>query len=977
MATVYLAQDLKHHRAVALKVLRPELAATLAAERFLREIEIAAQAHAPPHPGAATTAGEADGQLYYVMPYVEGESLRDRLSRERQLPLEDALQLTREVADALSYAHRHGVVHRDIKPENILLRSGHAVVADFGIARAAARRGERVTDGDGVVGGDAGVHESGAGGGGPNLDGRTDLYRLGCVLYEMLAGEPPFTGPSAQAVVAKRLSTPAPRVSILRDRVPAHVEQALDTALARSPADRFPTVAQFADALQQSTAPTRASAGGVAPPRRRWASVRVGAAMGGALVVAGLVWFAVSRTDGRRGAAVEPLRSVAVLPFASLGDSAQAYLGDGFTEAAIDALVRVEGLRVPAADRVFPFRGRARYVREVGRELGVEQVVTGSVQLAGSRMRVRAQLVKVADGTIVWSLPPYDADLTAVFAVQDSIAAGIVRALRGSLAGAGRDAVGRGVRTRDVEAYRLYLRARHATYELTRAGVEQGIALLEQALARDSTFADAWVALADAYSWYYMFGVLSPAELTVRWRRAAERAIALDSINGGAYSVRGYLRMVYDWDWDGARGDLQRAVRLSPASADAALNHAVFLNTVGEPDSALSQNRRAVALDPANPYMLTLLAAAFRFAGMADSALAAAGRALALDSTMWPAHNFLSQLFAVSGRRTEAEREIERMLRNAGEGNAAVLALAARYYGLAGMPDRARELLRLVEELGRRQHVESTYLAAARLGAGDRAGALDALEEAARNHDLDLAFELTVQFQPLDGEPRYEAVRRTVFGNRPAPRGWPPVRLETRSSRPRRPKPRWALTARRCRLRRAGYLALDALPLRRPARRPALPGPDGGGLGGAVPPAVQAVRRGRGGVGVPLVGGAAAGERAHDGDGLVRGRGAADRHPALRRRSRGDGGGRGDRHRGVPAGVRGHQLRLPGEEGREAERRVRRASRTSTWWPTSRARWSAPTPLPVTVKIRSGWDEAQRDPVSIALQLPGRGRARP
>ena len=776
MATVYLARDLRHERSVAVKVLRTELAQALGPDRFLREIRTTAQlAHL--HILPLHDSGEAAGFLYYVMPYVEGESLRDRLTREKQLPLGDALQLAREVADALSYAHSHGVVHRDIKPENILLQGGHAVVADFGIARAIAAADSARLTATGLAIGTPAYMSPEQAAGEADLDGRSDLYSLGCVLYEMLAGEPPFTGQSAQAVVAKRLSTPAPRVSILRQTVPSHVEQALARALALTPADRFATAAQFAEALTAGSGVQLTAAGSPRLRTRRVAGlvagVLVALAGAGALIETGIL-----RRSPGPGAGVESLRSVAVLPFTSSGDSARAYLGDGFTDAVIDALVRIEGLRVPAGGRVFAYRGRD--VRQAGRELEVEHVVTGSVQLAGSRLRVRAQLVRVNDGTIVWSLPPYDGDLAAVFAVQDSIAVGIVEALRLRLAGAAGAGVGRGARTRDPKAYELYVRARRATYQFTRAGVEQGIALLEQALARDSTFPDAWVALADAYGWYAVVGDLPPVEVTARWRRAAERGIELDSLNGLAFALRGALRFQYDWDWDGAWGDMRRAMRLSPASADAALNYAVFLNTVGEPDSALGQMRRAIALDPANPYVLANLAVRFRFAGMADSARATAERALASNSANWGLHNFLAQLFAVSGHRTEAEREIERMLQQGGEGNAAMLGLAAYYYGLVGRPHRARELLRRLEELGRRQYVEATYLAAARLGAGDRAGALDALEAAARNHDLNLAFELTVQFEPLDGEPRYEAVRRRVFGNRSAPRGWPPAQLSSR-----------------------------------------------------------------------------------------------------------------------------------------------------------------------------------------------------
>jgi Tol biopolymer transport system component len=268
MATVYLAEDLRHHRQVALKVLKPEIAAVLGAERFLKEIEVTAGLHHP-HILPLYDSGGADGQLFYVMPYVEGESLRERLSREKQLPLEDALRVTQEVADALSYAHSHGVVHRDIKPENILLESGHAVVADFGIARAlTAAGGTRLTETGLAVGTPAYMSPEQATGS-HDLDGRSDLYSLGCVLYEMLVGETPYTGPTPQAILARKLSEPLPRVSVVRETVPAGVEAVLDKALSRTPADRWATAAEFAAALEHPELVVATPGRGTAPATAR------------------------------------------------------------------------------------------------------------------------------------------------------------------------------------------------------------------------------------------------------------------------------------------------------------------------------------------------------------------------------------------------------------------------------------------------------------------------------------------------------------------------------------------------------------------------------------------------------------------------------------------------------------------------------------------------------------------------------------
>src|SRR2546426_4445131 len=324
MATVYLARDLKHHRRVALKVLKPELAAALGPDRFLREIEIAAGL-AHPHILPLYDSGEAGGFLYYVMPYVEGESLRDRLMREKQLPVGDALQLAREVADALSYAHCHDVIHRDVKPENILLEAGHAVVADFGIARAITAAGGAQLTQTGIALGTPAYTSPEQAGGSKECDGRSDVYSLGCVLYEMLAGEPPFTGPTTESIVRQHLAAEAPSVTGVRGTVPEAVSNTIRRALAKAPVDRFATAAQFAEAVA-------AAGGAVAPARaatrrpRRWQVVTAA----GVAAVGMAVYLALARGRVPAGTRLEPSRKMlVVLPFTNLGRAEDEYFADG------------------------------------------------------------------------------------------------------------------------------------------------------------------------------------------------------------------------------------------------------------------------------------------------------------------------------------------------------------------------------------------------------------------------------------------------------------------------------------------------------------------------------------------------------------------------------------------------------------------------------------------------------------------------
>ena len=317
MATVWLARDLKLDRLVAIKVVHPELAAALGADRFLREVRITARLNHP-HILPLLDSGEAGGVLYYAMPYVEGESLRDRMGREKQLALDDALRIAREVADALSYAHGHDVVHRDVKPENILLESGHAVVTDFGIARAiTAAGGDRLTD-TGIAVGTPAYMSPEQGAGRAELDGRSDVYSLGCVLYEMLAGHPPFTGSSAQEVLARHSMDAVPRLTAARPTVPVAVERAIHTALAKVPADRFATASELADALESGAR----SATSIAAARQSWPARRLGlfvATTVGIVAVVGALILEQRHDNGRTGAASR----VVVMPFENRTASAQ------------------------------------------------------------------------------------------------------------------------------------------------------------------------------------------------------------------------------------------------------------------------------------------------------------------------------------------------------------------------------------------------------------------------------------------------------------------------------------------------------------------------------------------------------------------------------------------------------------------------------------------------------------------------------
>jgi len=591
MATVYLARDLRHGRPVAIKVLRPELAAALGPQRFLREIETTAQLNHP-HILPLLDSGAADGTLFYVMPFVEGESLRDRLSREKQLPLDDALAITREVADALGYAHSRGVIHRDIKPENILLESGHAVVADFGIAKAMAAAGsERLTETGLAIGTPAYMSPEQASGE-HDLDGRSDLYSLGCVLYEMLAGEPPFTGPSAQALVAKRLATPALRISVVRDRVPAHVEEALDIVLARIPADRFPTCLQFSEALARPEP---------APPVRR-SRRRAARLVVAATVTAVIAAFLVMALEGRLGArtARYPRTAIAVLPLDNLSaEGPNGYVAGGMHVELITQLAKVAALSPRAPTSVRGYAGTTKPPKQIGQELEAGSIVEGSVQVVGNRLRVTVQLIDAATEKNLWA-DTYDGALDSVFAVQTDIAHQIVASLGASLTSVEARAMAKAP-TANPEAYRLFLQGEEFRLRPGYMGenMESAQHLYERAVAIDSGFALAHAMLAIVHGWMYWLRVDPYPARAASLVREANTALRMAP---GLPQAHWAMACAIMWGGSGDRrqalAQLMLAAEGLPGDGELWSLIGATYRGIGELDRSLSAFEKAVALNP-------------------------------------------------------------------------------------------------------------------------------------------------------------------------------------------------------------------------------------------------------------------------------------------------------------------------------------------------------------------------------------------
>jgi len=717
MAIVFLAEDLKHQRKVALKVLRPELAASVGPERFLREITTAAQLT---HPNILPLfdSGEADGTLFYTMPYVEGESLRDRLNREKQLPIEDALQITREVSDALGYAHEQGIVHRDIKPENILFQRGHALVADFGIARAVTAAGAETLTETGLAVGTPAYMSPEQASGEQQLDGRSDVYALGCVLYEMLAGEPPYTGPTAQAIVAKKWSEAVPRLSVVRERVPRTVESAIEHALTKNPADRFRTAAEFAAALAQTT-PHRAAS----PPA---------------------------------GPADRP-PSIAVLPLANLSaDPEQEYFCDGITEEIISSLAHVEGLHVVARSSSFALKGRVIDVREVGRTLDVRTVLEGSVRRAGNRLRITAQLIDVATGYHLWS-ERFDRQLEDVFAIQDEIALAVVESLKVSLLAGERASIVRR-HTVDLDAYDAYLRGLFEWNTMTPEGFARCQELFREAIRIDPEFAPAYAQLADSFTSVVWWADQPPAKALAEAIPLAETALSIDPNLAHAHSVLGTVRGLMERDRGAGERSLRRAAELAPNDALAQTYLALFLVMAdGDREEAATRARLALRLDPLSPALHAWAGTVLFYAGVRNEGLRTLEAQATATPDLWMPRYFHSLVLAAAGRLNEARAEAEQAVALSGENSVTLshlVCLSVRT-GHRNLADALFERLRQRAEDG---YVPPMLLAWTHLVRGEHEAALRLAEEALAVKDPHVSSHRLFSPAVVPAEPRFDTL---------------------------------------------------------------------------------------------------------------------------------------------------------------------------------------------------------------------------
>ncbi len=765
MATVYLAHDLRHDRLVALKVLKPNVSAALGVERFLKEIRVTASLQHP-HILPLFDSGDVDGMLYYVMPLVEGESLRDRLAREQLLPVDEAVRIVQQVAGALDFAHRHGIIHRDIKPENILLHDREALLSDFGIAIALNADGEERLTGTGLSVGTVQYMSPEQASGERDLDARSDIYSLGAVAYEMLAGEPPVTGPTARAMIARLMTGQPTPLRVMRDAVSPSLEAAVMRALAKAPVDRFASARDFAAALPAPGAPTPRDAGVDASPAtrapRRWHPLPF--ALLGVLLVAG-AWTlvrsgALQRFSQARGGAGAPIviRSIAVLPLDNYsGDSTQEYFAEGMTDELTTALATISQIRVTSRGSAMQFQGKNRPATPaIAKALDVDAIVEGSVSRSGDKVRISAQLIDARADRHLWA-ESFERQSSDVLALQGELASAIAREINVRLTDNEQSRLA-ATPTVNPDGHDAYLKGRYFFNRPSDENLQKAIAQFEEATRLSPAFAPAYSGLSDAYLWAgYNEGFLTATEGKTRALSAAEKAVRLDDNSAEAHTSLAVFKLFYDRDWAGSEREFRRALALNPNYAFAHDQFAMGLAFTGRFDESIAESRLAAQLDPLSPQVLVDACMAPIFQKNFAAARELARQAADLDPTYFFPVMIDGWIDMDAGKFREA---IPSMRKATTMGAPPfVTAYLAYTYGAAGDRRSAMAELDTLQQMAKGGEALPFNLALVYLGLGDHARALDYLERAlAADSQMMAWLGEDAMFDSLRSEPRFNAL---------------------------------------------------------------------------------------------------------------------------------------------------------------------------------------------------------------------------
>ena len=766
MSRVFVALDRTLERQVVVKVLKEDMVAGVSFDRFRREIQLAAKLQHP-HIVPLLASGEVAGMPYFTMPFIEGESLRARLARDRELPVSEAVRVLRQVAAALSYAHKHGVVHRDIKPDNVMLSDEFALVTDFGVAKAlSASAGSTSGSGSSLTGlglaiGTPAYMAPEQAVADPTVDHRADIYSWGVMAYEMLTGWPPFSGMSAQATLAAQaVQLPAP-IDEKRPGLPPALSALVMRSLEKRPADRPQSAAdllQELDAITSGSIATQATLLRPVPRQRGLPRLAiVGIAL---LILAPFAYWLYQRRGPTTPGAQGELSSVAVLPLVNVGgDTANDYFSDGMTDELANALGKLPGLRVASRTSTYAFKGKKEAnVSDIGRTLHVQAVLEGTVRRAGDRLRVSAQLTNVSDGFALWS-DTYERQAKDVFQVQDDIARSIADALKLRLGAQAVAVSSTSHGTDNLQAYDLYLRGIYFWNARGEENLRRAISYFEQAVAADPKFGRAYAALASTYALLPEYTDSPPPDALERTKAASSRALAIDSTLAQAHTALG-LASLHAWDYETAKRQYQMAIALDPRYPTAHQWYGELLYHTGQVDSALVEIGRAKELDPLAPIITGAMGFGLYLAGRYKDCISELKKGLELAPSMGLLHMQLGACYALSGDFAHATQSSEVAVR-LDHGLAVRQGQLAYVYALGGEKSKATAVTEKLNEVARSQPAQWFPVAMAEVGMGDKATALTALERAVDGHEIGISeFSLLNDriWDSLRSDPRFQRI---------------------------------------------------------------------------------------------------------------------------------------------------------------------------------------------------------------------------
>jgi serine/threonine protein kinase/Tfp pilus assembly protein PilF len=721
MGVVYKAEDTKLKRTVALKFLSPQaVGAEEDKTRFIHEAQAAAALN---HPNICTVheIDEYEDRSFIAMECVEGESLKARI-KSGPMELGEAVQIAVEVADGLQDAHSKAIIHRDIKSANIMLTAaGRVKVMDFGLAKSSGRT--QLTRSGTTVGTVA--YMSPEQGRGDTVDHRTDIWSLGIVLYEMLTGELPFQADYEQATIYRIVNEDPPSIRSRRSDVPNELERIIEKALKKEVRERYQSAEDLKKDLESIIAPGR------------------------------------PEITGRRAPTLESKPSIAVLPFRDMSSQRdQEYFCEGIAEELINALVKLEGLRVAARTSAFQFKDRESNIKTIGEQLEVKTVLEGSIRKAGNRLRITAQLINVEDGFHIWS-EKYDRELDDIFAIQDEISLAIVDNLKVRLLGEERSALVKR-HTVDQEAHNMYLKGLYFWNRRLEGGMKSAMEHFHRAMEKDPDYALAHVGVADTYNLTGFFGYSPPSATFPRAKAAAQRALEIDNSLGEAHASLGWVAMCFDWDWSAAERGFKRAIELNPAYGTAHEWYAVYLFAMGRFEESIREALHARELDPLSLMINTVVGIAYLFAHRYDESFEHFNKALEMDPNFLLANSYIVLPLAETGRYDEAIDIMRRVAPLAVE-HAYTLGQFGGVYALAGQRDEALRILDQLDELARERYVSPVHRVKSLVGLGETDEMIDCMEEAIKERNPEVIFSKTDPFfDRLHSNQRYQSLLKKI-----------------------------------------------------------------------------------------------------------------------------------------------------------------------------------------------------------------------